>query len=103
MEQREPTVFVVDDDSAVRDSLRLLLRSIGLKYELHSSANAFLETYDATKPGCLVLDVRMPGLSGLALQQELVKLYSTLPIIFLTAHGTFEKAVEAVRSRAEGA
>ena len=100
MVQREPAVFVVDDDPAVRDSLELLLRSVGLKGETYSSANEFLEGYDAAKPGCLVLDVRMPGMSGLELQQELEKLHSTLPIIFLTAHGDVPMAVTAVKAGA---
>jgi len=100
MMQHEPAVFVVDDDPAVRDSLRLLLRSIGVKGETYSSANEFLETYDANRPGCLVLDVRMPRMSGLELQQELEKLHSTLPIIFLTAHGDVPMAVTAVKAGA---
>ena len=100
MVQHEPAVFVVDDDSAVRDSLGLLLRSVGLKGEAYSLANEFLEAYDATRPGCLVLDVRMPGMSGLELQQELEKLHSTLPIIFLTAHGDVPMAVTAVKAGA---
>jgi FixJ family two-component response regulator len=100
MVQREPAVFVVDDDPAVRDSLELLLRSVGLKGETYSSADEFLEGYDADKPGCLVLDVRMPGMSGLELQQELEKLHSTLPIIFLTAHGDVPMAVTAVKAGA---
>ena len=96
----EPTVFVVDDDPAVRDSLALLLRSIGLKGEAYSSAGEFLDAYDATRPGCLVLDVRMPGMSGLELQQQLEKLHSTLPIIFLTAHADVPMAVAAVKAGA---
>ena len=100
MVQHEPAVFVVDDDSAVRDSLGLLLRSVGLKGEAYSLANEFLEAYDATRPGCLVLDVRMPGMSGLELQQELEKLHSTLPISFLTAHGDVPMAVTAVKAGA---
>lgn len=100
MAQHEPAVFVVDDDAGVRDSLGLLLRSVGLKGETYSSANEFLEAYDATRPGCLVLDVRMPRMSGLELQQELEKLHSTLPIIFLTAHGDVPMAVKAVKAGA---
>ena len=100
MAQHEPAVFVVDDDTAVRDSLALLLRSVDLKSEAYSSANEFLDAYDATRPGCLVLDVRMQGMSGLELQQELDKLHSTLPIIFLTAHGDVPMAVTAVKAGA---
>ncbi len=100
MAQHEPVVFVVDDDAAVRDSLALLLRSVGLKGEAFSSADDFLEAYDITRPGCLVLDVRMPGMSGLELQQQLDKLHSTLPIIFLTAHADVPMAVTAVKAGA---
>ena len=100
MAQHEPAVFVVDDDPAIRDSLALLLRSVDLKSEAYSSANEFLDAYDATRPGCLVLDVRMQGMSGLELQQELDKLHSTLPIIFLTAHGDVPMAVTAVKAGA---
>jgi FixJ family two-component response regulator len=100
MVQHEPAAFVVDDDAAVRDSLALLLRSVGLKSESFSSAQDFLEIFDATRPGCLILDVRMPGMSGLELQEQLEKLHSTLPIIFLTAHGDVPMAVAAVKAGA---
>jgi len=100
MAQHEPTAFVVDDDAAVRDSLRLLLQSIGLNAETYSSAAEFLQAYDAARPGCLVLDVRMPGMSGLELQEKLEELHSTLPIIFLTAHGDVPMAVKAVKAGA---
>jgi len=100
MMQHEPTAFVVDDDAAVRDSLRLLLRSIGLSAETYSSATEFLQAYDAARPGCLVLDVRMPGMSGLELQEKLEEQHSTLPIIFLTAHGDVPMAVKAVKAGA---
>lgn len=100
MAHDEPAVFIVDDDAAVRDSLGLLLRSVGLRHESYSSASHFLETYDPARPGCLVLDVRMPGMSGLELQEELQKRHSTLPIIFLTAHGDVPMAVAAVKAGA---
>jgi two-component system response regulator FixJ len=100
MAHDEPAVFIVDDDAAVRDSLGLLLRSVGLRHESYSSASDFLETYDPARPGCLVLDVRMPGMSGLELQEELQKRHSTLPIIFLTAHGDVPMAVAAVKAGA---
>jgi len=100
MANHEPTVFVVDDDAAVRDSLTLLVRTVGLRGESYSSGPEFLEAYDPTRPGCLVLDVRMPRMSGLELQQELEKLHSTLPIIFLTAHGDVQMAVTAVKAGA---
>jgi two-component system response regulator FixJ len=100
MAHDKPAVFIVDDDAAVRDSLGLLLRSVGLRHESYSSASDFLETYDPARPGCLVLDVRMPGMSGLELQEELQKRHSTLPIIFLTAHGDVPMAVAAVKAGA---
>ncbi len=100
MTQHETTAFVVDDDAAVRASLELLLRSIGLRSETYSSASEFLEAYDAARPGCLVLDVRMPGMSGLELQEKLDELHSILPIIFLTAHGDVKMAVKAVKTGA---
>ena len=100
MAQHETTTFVVDDDAAVRASLKLLLRSIGLRAETYSSASEFLEAYDAARPGCLILDVRMPGMSGLELQEKLDELHSILPIIFLTAHGDVQMAVKAVKTGA---
>jgi two-component system response regulator FixJ len=96
----EPTVFVVDDDAGVRDSIALLIRSVGLKSQTYPSANDFLATYAAGTPGCLVLDVRMPGMSGLELQERLEAIGSTLPIIFLTAHGDIPMAVQAVKAGA---
>ena len=100
MTLHEPVVLIVDDDPAVRDSLALLLRSVGLKSEAYSSAAEFLQAYDASRRGCLVLDVRMPGMSGLELQEKLEGLHSTLPIIFLTAHGDVPMAVKAVKAGA---
>lgn len=100
MNDREPTVFVVDDDPGVGDSMRLLLRSVGLPSEAFSSAKDFLEAYETERAGCLVLDVRMPGMSGLDLQARLQEMESTLPIIFVTAHGDVPMAVEAVKAGA---
>jgi len=91
------TVFLVDDDDAVRDSVSLLMRSAGLRTRQFDSASAFLEGYDQDQPGCLLLDVRMPGMSGLELQKELNKRNHTLPIVFISAHGDIPMAVEAVR------
>lgn len=99
-ENRQPTVFVVDDDPAVLDSLSLLVRSIGLRVETFSSAREFLDAYDPERPGCLVLDVRMPGMSGLELQGRLERLGSTLPIVFVTAFGDIPMAVRAVKAGA---
>ncbi len=96
---REPqsTVFVVDDDEAVRASLRLLLKSVGLPATAYSSAQEFLAGYDPRHPGCVVLDVRMPGMSGLELQQMLNVRGATIPVIFITGHGDIPMAVEAMQ------
>jgi len=100
MTDEESTVFVVDDDPGVLDSIRLLLRSVGLPSKTFPSANEFLEAYDSERAGCLVLDVRMPGMSGLDLQARLQEMGSTLPIIFVTAHGDVPMAVDAVKAGA---
>lgn len=92
----EPQVFVIDDDQAVRDSLGLLLRSMGQKARLFESAQAFLDDYDGSMAGCLVLDIRMPGMSGMELQQKLKTMHCTVPIIFVTGHGDVPMAVEAM-------
>lgn len=97
MRERNPTVFVVDDDEGVRNSLRFLLRSIGLPTQAYASAAEFLQTYAAHEPGCLILDVRMPGMSGLELQQQLNLRGATLPVIFITGHGDVPMAVEAMQ------
>jgi two-component system response regulator FixJ len=91
------TVFVVDDDDAVRNSLKLLLKSAGLTADGASSAQDFLASYDVAHPGCLVLDVRMPGMSGLEMQQELNLRGATIPVIFITGHGDIPMAVEAMQ------
>jgi two-component system response regulator FixJ len=95
-----PTIFVVDDDSAVRDALKLLLRSVGQAVETFGSAQEFLDAYSEDRPGCLVLDIRMPGMSGLELQQRLNEKHSILPIIFITGHGDVPMAVEAMQAGA---
>ena len=92
-----PTVFVVDDDESVRGSLRFLLRSAGLESEAFGSAPEFLAAYDTAQPGCLVLDVRMPGMSGLELQRELNLRGAVIPVIFITGHGDIPMAVEAMQ------
>lgn len=96
----EPTVFVVDDDEAMRDSLHWLLRSVGLAVDCFASAEAFLAAYDPERPGCLVLDVRMPGMSGLELQQRLADRGSALPVIVITGHGDVPMAVRAMKAGA---
>ena len=92
-----PVVFVVDDDSAIRDSLRRLISSVGFKVEVFPSARAFLGARRPDVPGCLVLDVRLPGLSGLDLQRELAATDAELPIIFLTGHGEVRDSVRAIQ------
>ena len=92
-----PTVFIVDDDAAVRNSLRLLVKSVGLTAAAFVSAQEFLATYDPLQPGCLVLDVRMPGMSGLDLQQQLNLRGAVIPVIFITGHGDIPMAVEAMQ------
>jgi len=94
------TIFVVDDDLAVRDALKLLLRSVGQAVETFGSAQEFLDGYSEDRAGCLVLDIRMPGMSGLELQQKLNEKHSILPIIFITGHGDVPMAVEAMQAGA---
>jgi FixJ family two-component response regulator len=93
-------VYVVDDDEAMRDSLRWLLESTGYRVTAYSTAERFLSAYKPGMAACVVLDVRMPGLSGLELQQELNRRSETLPIIFITGHGDVPMAVSAVKSGA---
>jgi two-component system response regulator FixJ len=100
MNAHTPTVFVVDDDSAVRSSLRLLLKSVGLAVSTFDSAQAFLDAYPEHSAGCILLDVRMPGMSGPLLQQQLALRGSMLPVIFITGHGDVSMAVEAMQNGA---
>jgi len=100
MKEPVPTVFVVDDDEAVRGSLRLLLKSVGLAATALPSAQEFLAKYDPEQPGCLVLDVRMPGMSGLDLQEQLNMRGAIIPVIFITGHGDIPMAVEAMQQGA---
>jgi two-component system response regulator FixJ len=100
MQQPASTVFVVDDDEAVRNSLRFLLKSVGLATQTLASAREFLESYKPQQPGCLVLDVRMPGMSGLELQQQLNLRGAVIPVIFITGHGDVPMAVEAMQQGA---
>jgi FixJ family two-component response regulator len=95
-----PVVYVVDDDISVRESLGLLFRSVGLSAELFTSANEFLQNKLRPVPSCLVLDVRLPGLSGFELHSELVKVNVQIPIIFMTAHGDIPMSVRAMKAGA---
>jgi two-component system response regulator FixJ len=100
MKDRVPTVYIVDDDDAIRSALRLLLKSVGLAAATVPSAHEFLATYDPQQPGCLILDVRMPGMSGLELQQQLNLRGAIIPVIFITGHGDVPMAVEAMQQGA---
>ena len=100
MELETGLVYIVDDEEAVRDSIAMLMRSVGLKSRLFPDAFSFLAAHSADLAGCLVLDVRMPRMSGLELQQELKRRGCTLPILFLTGHGDVPMAVEAMRAGA---
>jgi FixJ family two-component response regulator len=92
--------YIVDDDQAVRHTMELLMRSVGLDYEIFHSGDEFLASHTNDRAGCLVLDIRMPGLGGLELQEKLNELGSTLPIIFITGHGDVPMAVEAMQKGA---
>ncbi|MCY3730842.1 MAG: response regulator transcription factor [Rhodospirillaceae bacterium] len=95
-----PLVYVVDDDEAVRDSLTLLLKAVGLTSRAYASATAFLQAYDPQQHGCLVADIRMPGMSGLDLQAELNERGALIPLVFITGHGDVPMAVAAMKSGA---
>ena len=96
----DPTVFVVDDDPAVLGSVTKLLKIIFSRVEAYASAAAFLAAYDPSRPGCLVLDVAMPGMSGLELQRKLTEREIDLPVVFITGHGNVQMAVDAMRQGA---
>ena len=100
MTGRPATVFVLDGDVTIRDALRLLIRSIGLNVECFGSPIEFLQRMQPDMPGCLVLDVRLPGKSGLDLQRELAESNIPIPIIFITAHGDIPLAVRAMKAGA---
>ena len=96
----KPFVFVIDDDSSIRQSLSNLIRSAGLNVVTFGSAQEFLTRERPNSPGCLVLDVQLPGLSGLDLQQELAKNNAEIPIIFITGHGDIPMTVRAMKAGA---
>jgi RNA polymerase sigma factor (sigma-70 family) len=97
---RKQTVYIVDDDRAIRHAMELLMRSVGLDFEIFHSADEFLEGHSVERAGCLVLDIRMPGLGGLELQEKLNEQGNGLPIIFITGHGDVPMAVEAMQKGA---
>jgi two-component system response regulator FixJ len=96
----DSTVFVIDDDEAVRNSLGFLLRSVDLKHQLFESAQVFLDQYDQAWQGSIILDIRMPGMSGMDLHKRLIDMHCTMPIIFITGHGDIPMAVEAMHNGA---
>ena len=100
MPDDKPTVFVVDDESAVRDALRCLLEAEEFAVQTYESAEAFLATYRPGQPGCLLLDVRMRGMSGMQLQDRLAQLEPAIPVIIVTGHGDISMAVQAVKAGA---
>jgi FixJ family two-component response regulator len=100
MTDADATVFVVDDDEAVREALKSLISSVGLSVETFASAREFLQSRGPDAPGCLVLDVRLPGLSGLDLQRELSDANIHTPIIFITGHGDIPMTVQAMKAGA---
>ncbi|WP_339668611.1 response regulator [Dasania marina] len=95
-----PCVHIIEDDDAVRDSLQMMLESIGQKTKAFANADSFLSIYNQEMAGCIVLDIRMPGMNGMELQRQLNELNSILPIIFVTGHGDVPMAVEAMQQGA---
>ncbi len=102
MSYGEPTVFIVDDDAGMRTALVRLLKSVEMQAEVYASAEEFLDGFDPSRTGCLLLDVRMPGMDGLALQQRLKDDGNNLPIVFLTGHADVPMAVQAMEAGAVG-
>jgi len=100
MSEPPPVVYVIDDDASVRHALRSLLRSVGLDAEVFGTPREFLQSQRADAPSCLILDVRLPGKSGLEFQLELLKADIRLPIIFVTAHGDIPMSVRAMKAGA---
>jgi len=100
MTKTQAMVFVIDDDTAIREALQSLLRSVGLRVATFASAREFLTSQRPDAPACLVLDVRLPGLSGLDLQRELAAVEIDLPIIFITGHGDIPMTVQAMKAGA---
>ncbi len=98
--QAKATVFVVDDDQAMRNSLKWLIESVGVQVESFASADDFLVQYQPGRHGCLVLDVRMPGMSGLDLQEQLAQQNINIPVVIITGHGDVPMAVRAMKSGA---
>jgi FixJ family two-component response regulator len=100
--EQQPVVLVIDDDSAMRDSLKFLFQSVGLETAVFASVSEFHRNKLPDVPSCLVLDVRLPGLSGLEFQTELAKTNIRLPIVFMTGHGDIRMTVKAMKAGAVG-
>jgi FixJ family two-component response regulator len=100
MKEADPIVFVIDDESLIRDGIQSLIRSIGIRVEGFPSAQAFMDAKRIDAPACLILDVRMPGISGLDLQRQLSDAHIHIPIIFLTGHGDIPMTVRAMKDGA---
>ncbi|SRR5581483_4382070 len=100
MTETAPTVFVIDDDASLRDALKSLIRSVGLRVEGYGSTQDFLQRKSPEGPSCLVLDIRLPGRSGLEFQRELAASDTPIPIIFITGHGDISMSVRAMKAGA---
>ncbi len=100
MSEKNATIFVVDDDEAIRDSLAVLLKTVDLNATTFSSGDEFLEAYDPGWEGCILLDIRMPGTSGMEVQKRLAESGCSIPVIFITGHGDIPMAVEAMHGGA---
>jgi FixJ family two-component response regulator len=100
MNKAKPTVFIVDDEKVIIDSLTLLMKSVSLPVKSFSHAQKFIDAYNPDEPGCLLLDIRMPHITGLELQNYLVQKKYALPIIFMTGHGDIPMAVDAIKKGA---
>src|ERR1051325_9302428 len=100
MSSVDAIVYVIDDDESIREALNSLIRSVGLAVQTFASAHEFLESRRPDVPACLILDVRMPGLSGLDLQRDLIEANIRIPIIFMTGHGDIPMSVRAMKAGA---
>lgn len=101
MTNDKPTIFIIEDDPAVCKSLRWLLESVDLAVEIYSSGFDYLEVYDDSRTGCLLIDIRLPGMSGLELQQQLIRRNNSIPIIIITGYGDVALAVRAMKAGAK--
>jgi FixJ family two-component response regulator len=100
MREAEPVVFIIDDEALIRDGIRSLIKSIGVRAETFASANDFMSAKRLDAPSCMILDVRMPGVSGLDFQRELAASGIQIPIIFITGHGDIPMTVRAMKEGA---